>query len=47
MGGALNQKPGEDFHEQFRILRVIARMNVGGPAIQITGLMQSLPVESF
>ena len=47
MGGALNQKPGEDFHEQFRILLVIARMNVGGPAIQITGLMQSLPVESF
>ena len=47
MGGALNQKPGEDFHEQFRILRVIARMNVGGPAIQITGLMQSVPVESF
>jgi len=47
MGGALNQKPGEDFHEPFRILRVIARMNVGGPAIQITGLMQNLPVKSF
>jgi len=47
MGGALNQKPGKDFHEPFRILRVIARMNVGGPAIQITGLMQSLPAERF
>jgi glycosyltransferase involved in cell wall biosynthesis len=47
MGGALNQKTGEASHEPFRLLRVIARMNVGGPAIQITGLMQSLPVKSF
>ena len=47
MGGVLNQKTGEAPHGPFRILRVIARMNVGGPAIQITGLMQSLPAESF
>lgn len=43
----MNQKTGEASHEPFRLLRVIARMNVGGPAIQITGLMQSLPVKSF
>jgi len=43
----LNHKTGEASHEPFRILRVIARINVGGPAIQITGLMQNLPAKSF
>ena len=33
--------------EKIRVLRLIARMNVGGPAIQITGLMSNLPVEEF
>ena len=33
--------------EKIRVLRLIARMNVGGPAIQITGLMRNLPVETF
>jgi glycosyltransferase involved in cell wall biosynthesis len=33
--------------EKIRVLRLIARMNVGGPAIQITGLMRSLPIETF
>ena len=33
--------------EKVRVLRLIARMNVGGPAIQITGLMRNLPVETF
>lgn len=32
---------------KIRILRLIARMNVGGPAIQITGLMCNLPHETF
>ena len=32
---------------KIRVLRLIARMNVGGPAIQISGLMRSLPFESF
>lgn len=30
-----------------RVLRIIARMNLGGPAIQITGLMQNLPKSEF
>lgn len=30
-----------------RVLRVIARMNVGGPAIQITGLMTQIPQQEF
>ena len=33
--------------EKIRVLRLIARMNVGGPAIQITGLMSNLPGEEF
>ena len=32
---------------KIKVLRLIARMNVGGPAIQISGLMRSLPFESF
>lgn len=30
-----------------RVLRIISRMNVGGPAIQITGLMNNLPKAEF
>lgn len=32
---------------QLRIMRVIARMNVGGPAVQISGLMRGLPADRF
>lgn len=32
---------------KIRVLRVIARMNIGGPAIQVTNLMQSLPDSRF
>ena len=32
---------------KIRVLRLIARMNLGGPAIQITGLMMKLPSEQF
>ncbi len=32
---------------KIKVLRLIARMNVGGPAIQISGLMRGLPFESF
>jgi glycosyltransferase involved in cell wall biosynthesis len=34
-------------NRRIRVLRVIARMNVGGPAIQITGLMQNLSTYGF
>ena len=33
--------------KKIRVLRIIARMNVGGPAIQISGLMKNLDVEHF
>ena len=32
---------------QTRVMRIIARMNVGGPAVQITGLMRGLNSEEF
>lgn len=38
----MNQAP-----DRIRILRIIARMNIGGPAIQVTNLMQSLPDSQF
>ena len=33
--------------QRIRVLRIIARMNVGGPAIQVSGLMRNLNVEVF
>lgn len=33
--------------EKIRVLRIIARMNVGGPAIQVSGLMRSLDKSQF
>ena len=30
-----------------KILRIIARMNVGGPAVQITNMLNGLPSEEF
>ena len=33
--------------KRIRVMRLIARMNVGGPAIQITGLMSNLDSEDF
>lgn len=30
-----------------RVLRLISRMNVGGPAVQISGLMRTLPQDEF
>jgi len=32
---------------RLRIMRVIARMNVGGPAVQVSSLMRTLPSEEF
>jgi glycosyltransferase involved in cell wall biosynthesis len=32
---------------KIRVLRIIARMNIGGPAIQVTNLMQSIPDSRF
>ena len=34
-------------HGRLRVLRVIARMNVGGPALQVTGLVQALDASRF
>ena len=36
-----------DNPQKIKVLRIIARMNVGGPAIQVTGLMQKMNSEIF
>ena len=33
--------------EKVRVLRIIARMNVGGPAVQVSGLMRGFDQEAF
>ncbi|MDD2857895.1 MAG: glycosyltransferase [Candidatus Nanopelagicales bacterium] len=33
--------------DRIRVLRLIARMNVGGPAVQVTGLMRHLDAERY
>ena len=30
-----------------RVMRIIARMNIGGPAIQISGLMEGISSKHF
>ena len=35
------------FMSHLRIMRIIARMNVGGPAVQVSGLMRSFPDNEF
>jgi glycosyltransferase involved in cell wall biosynthesis len=45
----VNQKPfgDADKDRKVRVLRIIARMNVGGPAVQVSGLMRGLDQELF
>ena len=34
-------------YRRIRVAQVIARMNVGGPALQVTTLMQGLPTDRY
>ncbi len=45
----MNQKPfgDADKDRKVRVLRIIARMNVGGPAVQVSGLMRGFDQELF
>ena len=38
---------GDTATNRFRVMRVIARMNIGGPAIQISGLCRHLDPTTF
>jgi glycosyltransferase involved in cell wall biosynthesis len=40
-------KNSDILKSRIRVLRIIARMNIGGPAVQITGLMQGLESSKF
>ena len=43
----MSQPPTFQTDARIRVLRVIARMNVGGPAVQITNLMRGLDPSRF
>ena len=40
-------KDSADKPQKVRVLRIIARMNVGGPAVQVSGLMRGFNQEAF
>ena len=43
----MGQTPSVNENTRIRVLRIIARMNVGGPAVQITTLMRGLDPSQF
>ena len=45
----MDQKPNSTvgLAQKVRVLRIIARMNVGGPAVQVSGLMRGFNKEIF
>jgi glycosyltransferase involved in cell wall biosynthesis len=42
----VNQKPAGQA-QKIRVMRIIARMNVGGPAVQVSGLMRGFDAQVF
>lgn len=42
----MNQKPAGQA-QKIRVMRIIARMNVGGPAVQVSGLMRGFDAKVF
>ena len=36
-----------EMQSRIRVMRIIARMNVGGPAVQVSGLMRGFNVAEF
>jgi len=51
MSRELDQSASEsgelDINKRIKVLRIIARMNIGGPAVQVTGLMRELDPKLF
>jgi len=43
----INSSPGQQEVKPFRVMRIIARMNVGGPAVQVSGLMRGFDSDNF
>ena len=44
---SMHEIDGFDSDNRIKVLRLIARMNIGGPAVQVTGLMQQLDSKIF
>ena len=49
LGGNLREdcRVSEDKKTPIRVMRIIARMNVGGPAVQVSGLMRGFNSVDF
>lgn len=43
----INSSSGHQEVKPFRVMRIIARMNVGGPAVQVSGLMRGFDSDNF
>ena len=45
----MNRTSGDQLRqpEKIRVMRIIARMNVGGPAVLVTGLMRGFDQKEF
>ena len=46
-GKSLRDHGEFDINRKIKVLRIIARMNIGGPAVQVTGLVHDLDKEIF
>jgi len=47
MGELMRQSQDNILHRRIKVMRIIARMNVGGPAVQVSGLMRGLSTTEF
>jgi glycosyltransferase involved in cell wall biosynthesis len=43
----MRQSRDSDLDKRIKVMRIIARMNVGGPAVQVSGLMRGLSTTDF
>ena len=43
----INSSSGHQEVKPIRVMRIIARMNVGGPAVQVSGLMRGFDSDNF
>jgi glycosyltransferase involved in cell wall biosynthesis len=47
MGVLMRQSQDNILNRRIKVMRIIARMNVGGPAVQVSGLMRGLSTTEF
>jgi glycosyltransferase involved in cell wall biosynthesis len=47
MGVLMRQSQDDILNRRIKVMRIVARMNVGGPAVQVSGLMRGLSATEF